>query len=44
MNVRFIGIELDEKYWRRTSERVAEEIAQLGGPEAPKAEEATEQV
>jgi site-specific DNA-methyltransferase (adenine-specific) len=43
MGVRFMGIELDEKYYRRTAERVAEEIAALGGPEAPKAEEATEQ-
>jgi DNA modification methylase len=42
MNVRFIGIELDEKYWRRTAERVAEEVAALGGPEAPEQIETTE--
>jgi DNA modification methylase len=31
MGVRFYGIELDETYWRRSAERVAGEIASLGG-------------
>jgi DNA modification methylase len=31
LGVRFYGIELDETYWRRAAERVAGQIASLGG-------------
>jgi hypothetical protein len=38
-----VGIELDEKYWRRAAERVAEEIATITGTEVlPPAEETTQ--